>query len=451
MQNPEIMRNEKIFLILICLPLVMFIGTNQGYFWDEAVFLGLSNNIPQGNYYINLYQESYRPPLFPMILSVFYLSGDFLKIIPIIFTITTIITTYYLVKKIINQKVALLSAAFIATAPWIIYYSQRILTETLFMMLFTASVFLIYLSTEKKKLLPLTFSLFGLVFLAKYQAILLIPIFFFYILIIKKTSILKTKEFFISLVIFLIILVPWFYIGFTYYTNPYELYIDQLNNGLINPPEAFQGPFYFYIINSIGIFGVSIILLPLFLRKKVLKNKFNILLLISMIIIILFFSTMERKEYRYIVSFSGVFYIAAAYSLISIEKNFKDRKVLFYLVVALILATNLLMASQVMLYGKYSGQNVMDASLFLQQRVTENDFIIGQNYPVINYFSNANVLDYPKTEEEFTALAKKYNVKYFVVDYGEFGLPDYINEINSEEIAEFGEDEYKVIVNEIPS
>ena len=200
----------------------------------------------------------------------------------------------------------MIATSFLATAPWIIYYSQRILTETLFMMLFTASIFLIHLSTEKKKYLPLTFALFGLAFLTRYQGILLLAIFLIYILIIKRTSIIKTKEFLLPLIVFFIILVPWFYIGFTYYSNPYELYVDQMKNGLINPPGTFQGPFYFYIINSIGIFGISIILLPLFFREKIFRNKFNILLFISMIIIILFFSIMERKEYRYLISFTGV-------------------------------------------------------------------------------------------------------------------------------------------------
>src|SRR3989344_6784392 len=224
-----IIKYEKLILVLLSLSILVFYGINQGYFWDESVYLGLAKNIQQGNYFINLNQESYRPPLFPFILSIFSFLGEFIKIIPILFTLTTIIITYFFIKKIYDEKIALISASLIATAPWIIYYSQRILTETLFMLLFIASIFLIYLSTEKKKLLPLTFVLFGLAFLTRYQGVLLLAIFFIYILIIKKTSILKTREFLFSLIIFFIILLPWFYIGFTYYSDPYQLYMDQLN------------------------------------------------------------------------------------------------------------------------------------------------------------------------------------------------------------------------------
>jgi len=443
-----IIKYEKFLLILLSIPVLVFYGINQGYFWDEAVFLGLSKNIHQDNYYINLNQESYRPPLFPAILATFSFLGEFIKLIPIIFTIITVIIVYYFVKKIYNEKVAMIATSFLATAPWIIYYSQRILTETLFMMLFTASIFLIHLSTEKKKYLPLTFALFGLAFLTRYQGILLLAIFLIYILIIKRTSIIKTKEFLLPLIVFFIILVPWFYIGFTYYSNPYELYVDQMKNGLINPPGTFQGPFYFYIINSIGIFGISIILLPLFFREKIFRNKFNILLFISMIIIILFFSIMERKEYRYLISFTGVFYIAAAYSLMSIYN--KKRKILLCLVIVLIIAVNLLMATQLILEGKTAGKNIKDASLFLKENLSENEYIIAENYPVVNYMTNSKIIAFPKTKEEFMELKNKYDVRYFVVDYGEFYIPDYIEEINAIKIKEFG-NEYKVIVYEIPS
>ena len=157
---------------------------------------------------------------------------------------------------------------------------------------------------------------------------------------------------------------------------------------------------------------------------------------------------MERKEYRYLISFTGVFYIAAAYSLMSIYN--KKRKILLCLVIVLIIAVNLLMATQLILEGKTAGKNIKDASLFLKENLSENEYIIAENYPVVNYMTNSKIIAFPKTKEEFMELKNKYDVRYFVVDYGEFYIPDYIEEINAIKIKEFG-NEYKVIVYEIPS
>src|SRR3989338_5198223 len=110
-----IIKHEKLILVLLSLPILVFYGINQAYFWDEAVFLNLAKNIHEGNYYINLQQESYRPPLFPFILSIFYFLAEFLKLIPIVFTILTIIITYYFIKRMYDGKIALISSSFIAT------------------------------------------------------------------------------------------------------------------------------------------------------------------------------------------------------------------------------------------------------------------------------------------------------------------------------------------------
>src|SRR3989344_7601692 len=129
-----LIKYEKLIPVLLSLPVLTFYGINQGYFWDESVYLGLAKNIQQGNYFINLNQESYRPLLFPLILATFSFLGEFIKIIPMLFTVTTVVITYYFIKKIYDEKIALIVASFIGTSPWIVYYSQRMLAETLFML-----------------------------------------------------------------------------------------------------------------------------------------------------------------------------------------------------------------------------------------------------------------------------------------------------------------------------
>ena len=109
---------------------------------------------------------------------------------------------------------------------------------------------------------------------------------------------------------------------------------------------------------------------------------------------------MGRKEYRYLISFASVFYIAGAYSLMNIYN--KQRKILIYFIVVLIIAVNILMATQLILEGKTAGKNIKDASMFLQNRIDENDYLIAENYPVVNHITNSKVIPFPSNRSKIS-------------------------------------------------
>ena len=71
---------NNVFLILLLINIgfmVYFYNVNQGYWWDEAVYLGLAQNLNEGRgYWINVEgQEAFRPPLLPYLTAGLFSMG----------------------------------------------------------------------------------------------------------------------------------------------------------------------------------------------------------------------------------------------------------------------------------------------------------------------------------------------------------------------------------------
>ena len=74
-------------ILLILVPGIIFMNFYQGYWWDEAVYLGLAKSIASGDgYQINIGDEAHRPPFFPFFASFFIAFGEgFIRFISILF------------------------------------------------------------------------------------------------------------------------------------------------------------------------------------------------------------------------------------------------------------------------------------------------------------------------------------------------------------------------------
>jgi hypothetical protein len=221
------LQKEKIifvFLILINVLLTFyFFGIKRLLWWDEAVYLSLGKSILEGRYEIIPRRDVFRPFLFPFILSLgLSIDGEFLtRIIIMIFTILSIITTYFMAKKLFNEKVGFLSLLILSSFPSFIFYSNKILAEMVFLTITPLAITTFYFGVEEnKKFLYFSAFLTGLSILTKYFGFLLLVIYFMYILFRKKIQIFKRREFYLSSLIFFLTLMPWFIINIIYYGNP---------------------------------------------------------------------------------------------------------------------------------------------------------------------------------------------------------------------------------------
>ena len=159
----------------------------------------------------------WRPPMFPLVLSVlFHLFGS-RDSIPILlsgfFFIILIPLVYIFARDVFNRRVGLWAGAITLTSLIFLDYSMTGLVESMFIFLFTLSLYLLY----KKANTFYIGSLLGFCYLTRYNTLFLIPGFLWFI---YKTYPTWKKEIIKLLAIFVIVISPWLIRNFNLTGNP---------------------------------------------------------------------------------------------------------------------------------------------------------------------------------------------------------------------------------------
>jgi hypothetical protein len=214
-------------------------------------------------------------------------------------------------------------------------------------------------------------------------------------------------------IVVLILLLPWFVFSHLRYGNFLGALIVSLKE--VYGKEYFHYPFYYYFVNLLPIFGLPIFFSIFFLLNWKKENK---LLLLTLLLIFIAFSILARKEFRYLVPYFPIFFLASA---IGLKNVIKDKKL--FLFVALIVFFLELNVSWNYL-NLQENDSIVKAANFLKNFVKEGDFIIGENYPVLHYFTKAYVLPFTGDLKHFQKVVENFNIKFVVVD-NEITLPPY--------------------------
>ena len=409
---------------------VVFISSYKGYWWDEAVYLGLAKSIQNGHYQINIGDETNRAPLYPFIISFFPI--DILaRLFSLLCGALTVFIVYTFTKKLFDKKTAIIASLLLATSNTFLFYSQKILTESLFALLFMLALFSFYLGEKNKKYFILSGILTGLAFLTRYPGIVLIPIFALYMaakVMISKNKIISliTKELILGIILFLLVLAPWLIMSYNIYHDPLGALKDQFSK---MPVEYASGPWYYYIRHSFEIFGFVIIFsVPALIYVILHRKKENLFILISILAVLLLFSfIIARKELRYLVSFSPIFYIFSAIGVTKFSKWFKKEKIVLGFVL-FISFFNLVAAIQTSFYDLDSGRAMVETGNYIRNLNTSS--VIAENYPVLNYISGKTIYQFPPNITRFYDYVRILNISYYVIDVREPTTPDYVKTLN---------------------
>jgi|SRR3989344_1919628 len=116
-----------IWLILVLGLVLRVVNLDQGLWLDEGTQALLSNK----SLYSIFFERSadFHPPLSYLLLHYWMMLGGseiWLRLLSVFFGIATIAVTYQLAKKLFDQNIAIISALFLAVAPYHIYYSQEV-------------------------------------------------------------------------------------------------------------------------------------------------------------------------------------------------------------------------------------------------------------------------------------------------------------------------------------
>lgn len=427
---------DKLFLVLLLIAFIiriwMFTKTmSQPLWWDEADYLstgkrwGLGLNIRDIWYYR-------RGFLFPIISALFFklrLGEIGMKFLMVLFSTGIVAVSYFLISKMFNKKLALLTSTAL-TASWIIlFFTGRLLTDipaTFFLLLALLLFWKGYVLKEGNKFLYLFSLVFALAVMTRMQSFMLAPPFLIYIFIKEKFKIFKNKQLWITLGIFLLLLIPYLMLYSMHYGNPLadlashyfgigssshpvvpgdvRTFSMAIFNYFKDLPYMMYLPMFIMLLVGVVYFlGDLIIGLDKIKKDEVLKNKLFVLSwILSLFLIMGYIGSVSYVEQRYITAALPFLFMIAVSPLLLLEKIItkyvKINKKLIYFGIFLILIfmmiPNFIFANN-LTEGKISSYSqVKQAGELIKADSNPEDIVISTSLPQITYYSERSVYSY---------------------------------------------------------
>ncbi len=387
--------------------------------WDETVYLNLGKDlsddflgytllsarwndfIPSDEMIYAWPNVGFRAPLLPYVLAVFY-RLNFGALIPFVVPFLgamSVLLVYILGKKLFDKKIALYSAVFFALIPIHVFYSQKMWTDPVVVFFILATFISFWEGYEKENNKhKIFFGVFlALSLLARYTALWIIPVFFFYFLFRDKSlKFLRDKYLWYAAGIFLVVLTPWFFYGYSYYGNPLGGFIHGFK------ASSYWGGvqlYTFFFAHSWEIFSaISIIFLAalfyIFIKREFFKKEIYLLLiwigLFSAIVV-----AMPHKEERFILPIIPAVCLLSGFFISKLGKW----KNLVFGAVCIVLAISLWGTFKLKYEERNAGVNVCfsNGNEFLAESSLDKDSVVVTNQlPIVHYYTGEKAHPYPE-------------------------------------------------------
>ncbi len=370
----------------------------DGLWWDEAVYLGLGRNLFDNHYTLEpgVPLESFRPPMLPVITSSFYWSPLLARSLVAVMSLVAVLAVYFLGKELFGEKEGLIAALFTGTSYLFVFYSSKLMTEPLFIILFSLSLILFSRwskSGEGRDILACGM-LTGAAFMTRYLAYVLILAYLAYLLhpIIRKEKpdLKATGGFLLGIIASLL---PWFLVGYIYYGNPVGGFITNFNiwsfsfsQTLLEGLQMLGSSFgYIWIFLAFGLYTIYRV------ERKRTGPVWTMLIVI--VISILFFLGSSHKEARYLLSFFPAYVIIAAMGARRALRKGTLVKAAVVVAIAAVSIATMFLAFQYAWADRHSGAPLYQASLFLANSTAPGDSILTQSYPYV-YLAGRKAVPY---------------------------------------------------------
>ncbi|OGE00028.1 hypothetical protein A3J17_02795 [Candidatus Curtissbacteria bacterium RIFCSPLOWO2_02_FULL_40_11] len=402
-----------LYLILFIALLLRLININQSLWLDEAINLNNVNALSFGDLIFKYSLSDFHPPLYHIILKgwslIVPLSEFFARFLSVIFAVATVYVTYLIAKKLYEEKTALIVALLLTTAPLHIYYSQEARMYMMAAFFTSLSVYFFLKLLEKDNIKNWTGFIVAttLMLYSDYLPYLMIPAYFFYILIFrKKISKNSLKGFIPAFLLILFLIIPWLLI-----------LPDQLKTGL---SAASASPAWSDVVGSSQIKDLGLSLVKFTIGRISSDNNLIYALLFApagIYVFLLFLLSLFRLSPKRLFLWVWLLFPLLSAFLISyfvpIFAYFRFIFVLpaFYLIWAsaintvninkitvplLLFATSINLISTFIYYlnPKFQRENWRDAVSYIHQNAKENSIVLFEsNYTTgpFDYYNNGMV------------------------------------------------------------
>ncbi len=454
---------DKIFIGILILAFIIrlwiFYKTmNQPFWWDEADYLAAAKKWAGINPYLQDIWYYRRGFLWPLIGSLFFRIGFGeigLRFLEVLLSTGIVAVSYFLISKMFNKKLALFTSIALSFSWVILFFTGRVLTDipaAFFILLSLLFFWKGYVLKEGNKFLYLFGLFFALATLTRMQSFMLAPPFLIYILLKEKIKIFKNKHLWITLGIFLLLLVPQFILYALHYGNPltdilaHYLGIStsgatliegeartisfSIFNYLLDLPYILSVPFF--ILFLVGVFyffsDLFLGLDKLFKNEEVQKKFFVLTWILSLFLIMGYIGSVSYVEQRYMTAALPFLFLIAVYLPVSkINKIFKKKGelllgifILFLLIFPLgTIQSNYSLTSSLTESKIDSYSEIKAAGIWIKENSNLSDTVITPSRPQMVYYSErsaqSNDIHIFENVSFFEKEVERINARYLVL------------------------------------
>ncbi len=416
----------------------LILTKNQTEWYDSGEYLSTALHWAFGlPYDIN----PQRPPLLPLFEAILLKLGGtemLLKVIlELIPSVLVVFVSYLIVKEMYDKKTALVTSLFMSVFWLAIFNTVRLHADILLMLFSLLSVYYFwkgYVKKEKNYYIWLIGVFIALAFMTKLIGGIFGIIFLIFLIITEKFKFLKNKHLWISFVLMLLVLLPYFIWQVNQYGSPTAFFSG--SHVLREPGSIGSKPIAWYVLNWIPwmlhtpMFISSILglltLYTLFLSfDLIIKNKSNehyndLFILIWILITLAYFIFFERDaEDRWLLPIALPLLVLVSkglYFVYDLIKKYQKNIAIAVFVILILVGGyfQLARASETINAKKDSYKEVKEASLWIKENSNPNDIIFSKSATQMTYYAQRQVFGFGGNETEFKNDVKKYKPKYIV-------------------------------------
>ncbi len=317
----------SVILTISFLVRIVYLSFDYSLWWDSHVYLSM------GKYFFSGgeigFWEQFRPPLYPLLLGLFWKIGfNFVlagKIIDIILSLIAIILVYKISERYFPAQAAGMAALLFGLTPFFIVFTGILLADPLALVLGLIGIwFLMY--NHKGLYLFLGGMFLGLSFLTRFPQGIWFAAASFVLLFSLASWKEKGKQLLSLTGGFFIIIVPYLIINSIVYHNPFLPFAS--GTWIVTTATWLYGSgLFFYFIefsfkNPIYLF--FFVYVYFFITRKLWKEQIHQLIFSIALVTFLYFLTVPRKEVRYLATALPFLAMGVGYTLYQIYNHLKQ-------------------------------------------------------------------------------------------------------------------------------
>jgi len=460
--NEYLVENKEILVLLVLLGGFFFsnLGAYKMFMWDEAEYASIARSVLRGDGYV-LNGESHvmRIPTYPLSIAaafaLFGVSYEVSKIPGIFFALLSVFAVYFFAAKYVDKKTGIVAAFLVAITPIYFTYALNTLSDLPFSSLFFVSAVFFYMGINRdvKYFYPAGIFL-GLSFLARYNAVLMVPIlgvYFGYLWLVDRKKlfcVFKSKHTYLSLVLFLVVVGPWlFYVrGVT----------GNALSTLLGAPGRFASytdvsfPWYYYLVLAYSNLGAAVFFLFVIGVGYVVYKRmdFGVYCLGFLVVNFAYFSRFAWKEERMMVSWIPFMVVLSGIGLVRVvepwlKRDFKSEYLscgacALVLLILMYFNYTSVIAPKLEYSTAIGYPSLMQASSFVGAESGVDESIVGASIPQYFWYADRIVRGYPRDAKGLVDLIDEGGISFVLIGNYERNQPQYVVSMFSQAFLDEG-------------